>query len=235
MVEFNIDVYYDGSDNISKYLESVDGVTTNIGFLKKSKIVNYENFIRETLSLNKDKKPISFQVFGNTKKECKEQAIKIISIAQDCNSPVYVKIPIIGPNGDSFVSLVKELVFTNNYSINTTCVYTKDQIDELEFLNDTTIPTIVSLFCGRIGDTGHDPMDIVNYAVSKFRNNDNVKILWAGCQRVYDILAADRSHCDIITVPEGVLKKINRLGTELHSFSIKTSYDFFVDGEELVL
>ena len=174
-------------------------------------------------------------MFGDTKKECKEQAIKINSIAQDCNSPVYVKIPIIGPNGDSFVSLVKELVFTNNYSINTTCVYTKDQIDELEFLNDTTIPTIVSLFCGRIGDTGHDPMDIVNYAVSKFRNNDNVKILWAGCQRVYDILAADRSHCDIITVPEGVLKKINRLGTELHSFSIKTSYDFFVDGEELVL
>ena len=235
MSKYDIDIYYDGSDNIDKYLDCVDGVTTNIGFLKKSKIVDYEGFIRETLSLNKDKKPISFQVFGETEEECRKQAIKINSIAQDCDSPVYVKIPIVSPHGESFVSLIEELVFTKGYSINTTCVYTKDQIDTLSFLNDTQIPTIVSLFCGRIGDTGHNPMDIVDYAVSRFRNNENVKILWAGCQRVYDVLAADRSNCDIITVPEGVLNKINRLGVELHSFSVKTSYDFFIDGDGLVL
>jgi transaldolase len=103
------------------------------------------------------------------------------------------------------------------------------------FLNQVKKPIIVSIFCGRIGDTGYDPLDIVDYAVSRFRNNDNIKILWAGCQRVYDIVVAEKSGCDIITVPEGVLKKINRIGTPLQDFSTKTSYDFHMDGQGLQL
>ena len=168
MSEFNIDIYYDGSDNIEKYLDSVDGVTTNIGFLKKSNIVDYKKFIRETLALNKDKKPISFQVFGASKTSCRKQAEKINFIAEDCGSPVFTKIPIVSPSGENFTSLIHQLVFTSQFSINTTCVYTKDQIDELAFLNQAKSPTIVSIFCGRIGDTGHDPLDIVDYAVSRF-------------------------------------------------------------------
>ena len=226
-----IDIYYDGSDYIEEYINTADGVTTNIGFLKKSKITDYESFIEKTVELNVNKKPVSFQVFGETLDECREQALKISSFGEE----VFVKIPVVGPYGEDFTGLVKEMVLDKKLNINTTCVYTKDQIDNLEFLNTSDKMTIVSIFCGRIGDVGADPFDIVNYAVSKFRNNDNVKILWAGCQRVLDILHAERSGCDIITVPKDVYDKMNRIGVSLHDFSVKTSYDFHMDGANLIL
>jgi transaldolase len=226
-----IDIYYDGSDYIQEYIKTADGVTTNIGFLKKSNITDYEAFIKETVKLNNQNKPVSFQVFGETLEECRSQALKISSFGEE----VFVKIPVVGPHGEDFTSLVREMVLDAKLNINTTCVYTKDQIDDLDFLNMTDKKTIVSIFCGRIGDTGADPFDIVNYAVSKFRNNDNVKILWAGCQRVLDILHAEKSGCDIITVPKGVYDKMNRIGVSLHDFSVKTSYDFHMDGSQLIL
>jgi transaldolase len=229
--DLNVDIYYDGSDRISDYIDQVDGVTTNIGFLKKSKVSDYAKFINETLALNKDKKPISFQVFAKDMSEAKKQALKISSFSED----IFVKVPVIGPHGESFTPVIKELVLDHGLKINTTSVYTKDQIDELSFLNEVNHTVIVSIFCGRIGDTGHDAFDIMEYAVSRFRNNKNVKTLWAGCQRVCDILSAEKSGTDIITVPEGVLKKADRLGKSLHDFSLKTSYDFYMDGSELFL
>ena len=227
----SIKIFYDGSDRIEEYLDKVDGVTTNIGFLKKSGISDYESFIKDTISLNKDNKPISFQVFSDTVQGMRSQALKIASFS----SEVFVKVPVVGPHGETTQNLVKELIFEHDLNINITCIYTKDQIDSLGFLDNVTRPAIISIFSGRIGDTGHDPLDIVNYAVSKFRNNQNIQVLWAGCQRVYDILTAERSGCHIITVPEGVLKKKNRLGVSLDSFSLKTSYDFHMDGKDLFL
>ena len=185
----SIKIFYDGSDRIEDYLDQVDGVTTNIGFLKKSGITDYSSFIEETLALNKDKKAISFQVFAKDEEGMQQQALKISSFSPD----VFVKIPIVSPDGDSMTSLVEDLITFYNLNINVTCIYTKDQIDDLEFLKSANKPVIVSLFCGRIGDTGHDPLDIVNYAVSKFRNYPNVQILWAGCQRVCDIITDRKS------------------------------------------
>ena len=231
MNNFDIEVYYDGSDRISDYLDDVDGVTTNIGFLKKSGIVDYSSFILQTIKLNKDKKPISFQVFAKDKPTMRQQAMKISSFSEE----IFVKVPVVSANNEPTIDLIEDLVFSESLNINVTCVYTKDQIDSLSFLNKATKTVIVSLFCGRIGDTGHDPLDIANYAVSRFRNNSNVKILWAGCQRVCDLLTAQRVGCDIITVPEGVLKKVDRIGNSLESFSLKTSVDFSNDGSNLIL
>jgi transaldolase len=229
--DLNIEIYYDGSDRIVDYLDKVDGVTTNIGFLKKSNISDYAKFISDTIKLNKHNKPFSFQVFAEDMQTAKAQALKISSFSDD----IFVKVPVIGPLGDSFSPVIEELVFSHGLKINTTSVYTKEQIDELSFLNSAQHTVIVSIFCGRIGDTGFPAEDIANYAVSKFKNNKNVKILWAGCQRVCDILSADAAGCDIITVPEGVLNKTDRLGKSLHDFSLKTSYDFFMDGSNLFL
>ena len=131
-MDLEIDIYYDGSDRIEEYLHKVDGVTTNIGFLKKSGIKDYSQFIRDTLSLNKEKKPISFQVFSESRDNARDQALKIASFSPE----VFVKIPIVSPQGESFSSLVEEMVFEHNLNINTTCVYTKSQIDELGFLNN---------------------------------------------------------------------------------------------------
>ena len=229
--ELNIKIYYDGSDRIEDYIEKVDGVTTNIGFLKKSKITNYSSFITETVKLNTDEKPISFQVFAKNMAEAKEQALKISSFSKD----LYVKVPIIGPYGESFVPVIKELILEHGLKINVTSVYTKEQIDELSFLNNSQKDAIVSIFCGRIGDTGFDSLEIMNYAIAKFKDDAEVKTLWAGCQRVYDIVLANSVGCDIITVPEGVLNKMDRLGKSLHDFSLKTSYDFYMDGSGLTL
>jgi len=226
-----IKIYYDGSDRIEDYLDVVDGVTTNIGFLKKSGITDYSSFIEDTIKINEGGKRISFQVFSDTVTGMREQALKISSFSPD----VFVKIPVVSPDGLSTTELVNELVFDKQLNINVTCVYTKEQIDSLGFLANSESPVIVSIFCGRIADTGNDALDIAHYAVSKFKDNPNVEILWAGCQRVYDILAAERIGCHIITVPEGVLKKRERIGMGLDTFSIKTSYDFHMDGKGLYL
>ena len=90
-MKHRIDVYYDGSDYIEEYIKTADGVTTNIGFLKKSNITDYEAFIKQTVKLNVDSKPVSFQVFGSTMDECRNQALKISSFGED----VFVKIPVV--------------------------------------------------------------------------------------------------------------------------------------------
>ena len=84
-------------------------------------------------------------------------------------------------------------------------------------------------------DHGGDAEDIISHAVNSFKNNSKAEILWAGCQRVYDVVTSEKLGVHIVTVPEGVLTKINRLGTNLHEFSVKTSYDFWKDGQNLKL
>ena len=135
--------------------------------------------------------------------------------------------------GYSSVNLIKKLS-DEGMKINVTCVYTKEQIDELAEAK-LSGPSIVSVFCGRINDTGVDAIDIMSYANQMFRHMDNVETLWAGCQRTRDILDADACGTDIITVPEGPLKKMVRIGDDIHNFSVRTSVDFFNDGAEMFI
>lgn len=224
-----IKVFYDGS-SVSEYCNynNVVGVTTNISFLKKAGIKDYKKFAKEVIPLMGDR-PISFQVFDPTPDGIERQAREITSWGKN----VYVKIPVVYPDGTTTVPLIKKLS-NEGLKINVTTVYTKQQIDEIHEA-DLAGPSIVSVFCGRINDTGVDALDIMSHANTTFSSKPNIETLWAGCQRTRDILDADSIGTDIITVPEGPLKKMERIGNDIHEFSVLTSSDFFEDGRSMFI
>ena len=219
----NIKVFYDGS-SVAEYCNyaNVVGVTTNISFLKQAGIRDYKSFAMSTIPLM-DGRPISFQVFDPTPEGVERQARQITSWGDN----VYVKIPVVYPTGESTVPLIKRLS-DEKLLINVTCVYTKKQIDELvEAGLDHT--SIVSVFCGRINDTGVNAIDIMRYANESFSDNPNVETLWAGCQRTRDIIDADECGTDIITLPPNLLSAMKDIGTDLDDFSLDTVKMFFKD------
>ena len=224
-----IKIYYDGS-SVAEFCNyaKVSGVTTNISFLRKAGIKDYKSFALGTIPLMKGR-PISFQVFDPSEKGIEQQAREITSWGDN----VFVKIPVVYPNGKSTVPLIKKLS-DEGLKINVTCVYTKAQIDEIAKA-DLKNTSIVSVFCGRINDTGIDAMRIMSHANRTFSEKKNIQTLWAGCQRTRDILDAELCGTDIITVPEGPLKKMVRIGNDIHNFSIRTSIDFFNDGSEMYI
>ena len=224
-----IKVFYDGS-SVEEFcnFKNVVGVTTNISFLKKAGIKDYKAFAHKVIPLMNGR-PISFQVFDPTPEGVESQAREITSWGDN----VYVKIPVVYPDGTSSVDLIKRLS-AEGLRINVTAVYTKDQIDEI-CMAKLSGPSIVSVFCGRINDTGVDAMDIMSYANKAYSNSPNIETLWDGCQRTRDILDADSIGTDIITVPEGPLKKMERIGNDIHEFSVTTSADFFEDGRSMFI
>ena len=227
----NIKIFYDGSQ-VSEYcnFKSVAGVTTNISFLKKAGIKDYKKFATEVIPLMKGRS-ISFQVFNCDPEEIEKQAREITSWGNN----VYVKIPIVLPDGQSTVSIIKKLA-EEGLKINITAVYTKEQISEIRDANIKNKQNmIVSVFCGRINDTGTDALSIIRFANQTFRDDESKKTLWAGCQRVRDILDAEECGTDIITVPESFLTKMERIGCDNLEFSVKTSRDFFNDGSDMFI
>lgn len=225
----NIKIFYDGS-SVAEYCNysNVCGVTTNISFLKKAGVRDYKSFALSTIPLMCGR-PISFQVFDPTPEGIEAQAREITSWGDN----VYVKIPVVYPDGSSTVGLIKRLS-DDGLKINVTAVYTKKQIDEI-FNAGLVNTSIVSVFCGRINDTGVDAMAIMSHANRAFSDDLNIETLWAGCQRTRDILDAASIGTNIITVPEGPLKKMVRIGNDIHNFSVRTSIDFFNDGAEMFI
>ncbi len=225
----NIKIFYDGS-SVAEYCNyaNVVGVTTNISFLKKAGIKDYKSFAMSTIPLMRGR-PISFQVFDPTPGGIENQAREITSWGNN----VYVKIPVVLPTGESTVPMIKRLS-DENLKINVTCVYTEEQLDEIAAANLENT-SIVSVFCGRINDTGVNAIETMSYANELFRNSPNIETLWAGCQRTRDIIDAANCGTDIITVPEEPLKKMVRIGNDVHNFSVRTSVDFFNDGSEMFI
>jgi len=148
---------------------------------------------------------------------------------QSYDSSIYVKIPIIKTNGKINVSIVSKL-HKEGIQINVTAIFYKEQIDSLKdcFTMDTNV--IISIFGGRINDYGLDCRNIVEYAVKTFKEYKNIKILWAACRSVYNIMEAYQQGAHIITVPESVLLKINRLNEDPNNGSLETVTTFRKDG-----
>ena len=213
-------IYSDGSglneiENLINEL-NIDGFTTNPSLMKKLGVKNYVEYCKEFIRLA-GARPVSFEVFANDFDEMRRQAKKI----NNWGANVYVKVPITNTLGDSCLPLVKNLQELG-IKINITAVFTKDQIDDIF---DTLVdgpPSIVSIFAGRIADTGVSPITNVEYAVQRFRNNDKVEILWASCREIYNINQAEKAGCHIITIQNSLLKKINLKGKDLNQFSIET-------------
>lgn len=225
-------IYADGADIASmKYSlenDKVEGFTTNPSLMKKAGITDYKEFSREVVNTFPEHS-ISFEVFGDDLETMSKEALALKDIGEN----VFVKIPVINTKGESSASLIKELS-NQGVNLNVTAVFTVEQVKEVvEALNENS-KSIVSVFAGRIADTGIDPMPIMKEAAEICHSKKNIDLLWASTREVYNIEQAKVVGCDIITVPNDILKKYNKnKGKDLLEMSKETVQGFNKDVNSL--
>ena len=224
MVLENIEVYYDGVNVQQNCGHEIKGFTTNITLIKNASINDYTSFIKNCL-LYTNNRPISFQLYDETDIEIENTAHKI----QSFDKSIFVKIPIIKSNGEPNATIIKKL-HEQHIQINVTAIFTIEQIDTIKecFNKDTNV--IISIFGGRINDLGLDCSEIVKHAVNTFKEYDNVKILWAACRTIYNMIEAEQQGAHIVTVPDTVLSRMNRLKQSLSEAALDTVNTFKNDG-----
>ena len=225
--KLKVNIYLDGAslNAIKKYKSSkyIKGFTTNPSLMRKENIKDYKKFANSILKIER-KKPISFEVFADKISEMKLQAEEIASWGNN----VYVKIPITNTKGESTASLVKELN-QKKIKCNVTAIFTLKQFYQVIKNNNTKTENILSVFAGRIADTGIDPEIMLKKMISKLKRRKNFKILWASTREILNIVQADRVGCQIITVPYELISKINLLDKNLTSYSLETVKTFYED------
>lgn len=216
-----IKIFADGA-NLDSMLELyktgyIKGFTTNPTLMKKDGVKDYEKFARSVLEKIKDM-PISFEVFADDFNGMELEAKKIFSWGKN----VYVKIPITNTKGESSINLIRKLS-SEGLSLNITAMLTIEQVKDVVNSIDNNSGTIISIFAGRIADTGRDPIPIMKEAKEIInRNNSIAKLLWASSRELLNIIHAEYCNCDIITVTNALLKKIPMLGKGLNELSLDT-------------
>ena len=226
-----IKIFADGADlnkisdlNNKKY---ISGFTTNPSLMKSSHVKNYEIFSKKLLKIVKNKS-ISFEVTSDNISEMEMQAYKINSWGKN----VFVKIPFTNSKGKKNLKLIKKLS-DNNIKLNVTALFTFKQVLEVYRVLNKNSETYLSIFAGRIADTGVDPSLIMKQSSLLVKKNRKIKILWASCREVYSIFQANKLNCDIITVPYNLLSKLKLIGKNLNQYSVETSKDFFKDSKNI--
>tara|TARA_A100001015_G_C14963231_1_gene701823 strand:- start:474 stop:1172 length:699 start_codon:yes stop_codon:yes gene_type:complete len=223
----NIKIFADGAD-IQEMLaayqsKSVSGFTTNPTLMKKSGIKDYVSFAKEALA-NITDMPISFEVFSDDLNEMEDQAYKLNELGEN----VYVKIPVTNTKRDTTYDLIKTLT-SNGVKVNVTAIFTEEQIKNVadSILNKT--PSVISVFAGRIANTGIDPEPIMRYAVNITKESPEKEILWASPREALNIVQAERCGCDIITITPDILSAMKTFGKDLEEFSLETVKMFYDD------
>ena len=228
--ELRIKLFADGAniDEIVKMNANIliKGLTTNPTLMKKSGVHNYKEFCLEVLQIVKEK-PISFEVFSDEIDEMENQAHKISSWAEN----VYVKIPITNTKGQSTASLVEKLS-REGIKLNITAVMTEEQILEISRKLDGETSSYVSIFAGRIADTGRDPISLVKKSLEILSECRNTEIIWASPRELLNIFQADAIGCHIITATSDILNKLNLVGYDLTEYSLDTVKMFYRDALE---
>ena len=219
-----IKIYLDSADwgLINKYYDQVEGFTTNPTLARDSGVMDYAAFLNMATMCSRGK-PISFEVFADELVEMELQARKISTWGEN----VYVKIPCTLTNGRSTGLLVGKLS-RRGIKINVTAVMTFEQIAEMTRFLFVGTPAILSIFCGRIADTGRDPVPFITKALQQ--KHDKTKILWASTRELLNIKQADAAGSDIITVTPALLAKMELFGKDLGEYSLETVKQFHKDG-----
>jgi transaldolase len=229
MRNFKIKIFADGANyNEIKYFNSqkiIKGLTTNPSLMRKSGVKNYEIFARKILRFVKHK-PISFEVFSDDFDEMYIQAKKISSWSKN----VYVKIPVTNTKGESSHLLIKKLSY-EQINLNITAIFNFYQVLKVVKSLNPKSKAIVSIFSGRIADTGVDPEILIKKSVDLVKNNKNHEILWASTRELYNVVQAEKLKCHIITVPTSILKKFNLIGYDLIKYSADTVKEFYEDAK----
>jgi transaldolase len=222
-----IDVYSDGAD-VREILETyrrgiVRGFTTNPTLMRKAGVSDYEAFAKALLHEIQDL-PISFEVFADDLREMERQALTIASWGRN----VFVKIPITNTEGTSCIPLVRHLVQAE-VKLNVTALLSLQQVEQVAAVLSSALPAIVSVFAGRIADTGRDPVPIMKRAVDILAGNRHARLLWASPREVLNLYQADECGCHIITLTKPLLDKVAMRGMDLEHLSRETVKMFYSD------
>lgn len=223
-----IHLYADGADKagiLELYAQPyIKGLTTNPTLMKKAGIKDYEAFARDILQ-TVTAKPISLEVFADDFPEMKRQALKIAGWGRN----VYVKIPITNSRGETAVPLIRELA-AQGVQLNLTAILTLEQVRAVAAVLNPAVPSVVSIFAGRIADTGVDPMPIMRESRKILASQPKAELLWASVREVLNIVQAGQSGCHIVTVQHDILAKAAKLlGLDLAALSLDTVKMFAAD------
>jgi transaldolase len=221
LLDLPIRIFADGADregiaslNAKPYIQ---GMTTNPTLMRKVGVADYEKFAREVLEVVKEK-PISFEVFSDEFPEMRRQALMIGKWQEN----VYVKIPITNTRGDSALPLITELS-GEGVKLNITAILTRGQVQGVANAVKRDVPCVVSVFAGRVADTGVDPMPLMKDSLAMLKDLPQAELLWASVREVLNIFQAAQCGCHIVTVPHDILDKVAKLGgMDLGELSLDT-------------
>ncbi len=225
--QLKVKIFADGADKagmLEMYEKPfIKGLTTNPTLMKKAGITDYRAFCKDILTSIKDK-PLSFEVFSDDFSEMERQALEIASWGEN----VYVKIPITNTKQLPCYDLVKRLV-AKKVKLNVTALMTLDQVKNVVASLDPNIPSYVSVFAGRIADTGYDPVPMMAKSVDILKAAPASELIWASPRELLNIFQADDIGCHVITVTNDILKKLSLVGYDLDQYSLDTVKMFYKD------
>ena len=226
----NIKIFCDIAelDQIKKFNKKniVKGFTTNPSLMRKAGAIDYKSYSKKILKICKNK-PVSLEVFADEYEEMKIQAMKINTWGKN----VFVKVPVANSKGKFMGRIVKELN-NQNIKLNITAVYSSKQTQKILKLINKKTKVIISIFAGRAGDAGNDPVPEFIKSIKLAKRYKNVEILWASVREPYNYIQAKQLGCHIITVPPVIIQKIENFGKTYNKLTIETVKNFLKDSEE---
>ena len=228
--DLKVKIFADGADKVGM-LEMYEkpfirGLTTNPTLMKKAGITDYRAFCKDILNSISDK-PLSFEVFSDDFSEMERQALEIASWGEN----VYVKIPVTNTKQEDCYDLVTRLA-AKKVKLNVTALMTLDQVKNVVASLEPTVPSYVSVFAGRVADTGHDPVPMMAAALDVLKAAPAAELIWASPRELLNIFQADEIGCHIITVTNDILKKLSLVGYDLDQYSLDTVKMFYRDAVE---
>ena len=225
--DLNVKIFADGADKagmLEMYGKPyIKGLTTNPTLMKKAGVTDYREFCKDILVSIKTK-PISFEVFSDEFNEMERQALEIASWGDN----VYVKIPITNTKREACYTLVNNLV-KKKVKLNVTAIMTLDQVRAVAKSLDPNVPSYVSVFAGRIADTGRDPVPVMASAVEILKGVPAAELIWASPRELLNIVHANGIGCHVITVTNDIIKKLNLVNYGLEEYSLDTVKMFYND------
>ncbi len=227
--DLNVKIFADGAD-MSGMMEMyskpyIKGLTTNPTLMKMAGISDYKSFALDVLSKITDK-PISFEVFSDDFYEMEDQALEISS----WGSNVYVKLPVTNTKSEPVYNLIDKLS-NQNVKMNITAIMTIDQVKNVVQKLNPSIPSYISVFAGRIADTGLDPIPLMKESLEIMKINSSAELIWASPRELLNIFQADEIGCHVITVTNNILNKLSLVGKDLNEYSLDTVKMFYNDAK----
>ena len=224
-----VQIFADGADKagmLEMYAKPfVKGFTTNPTLMRKVGVTDYEAFAKDILGVIPDR-PISFEVFADDFPEMERQARRIATWGKH----VSVKIPISNTKRESAIPLVRKLSH-EGIALNVTAMFTLEQVQHVVDAVKGGAPCYVSVFAGRIADTGVDPVPVMAESVKRLKAAPNTELIWASPRELLNIFQADEIGCQVITVTNDIIKKLSLVGKNLDDYSLETVKMFYDDGK----